>query len=132
MARVDVALLIACLALAAGVAVPRQDRLAGDDRREAVLALARNAGNALAVTRARWEQSGRPATVAGSRGTVALVHGYPSTGTLPLLLSAAETAGFHYRDGRWQHAEAPDCAVAYRAPAAAGDQPGLHVLTAGC
>lgn len=127
-------MLIACLALGAGVAVPRQDRLVDENERAATVALARNAKNALELTRLRWEQSGRPLTLPGSRGAVALVNGYPSVATLPLLLSAAETDGFTYADGRWVSREKPDpaCSVNYNVPPDGKTLPALKVVTTGC
>lgn len=133
MARVDIGLLIAGLALAVVVAVPRHTGLASEARRTEVSALARNAASAVQLAHRQWEAAGRPATLPGGRGTVAMVHGYPSAATLPLLLAEPELAPFAYERGTFQHGQASGpCGLNYLPPAAVGAAPVFNLLTAGC
>jgi hypothetical protein len=132
--RVDIGVVIACLALAAGFAIPRDNQMSQEARRAAVQALAQNTASSLALVHTRWESNGRPGAVDSGQGDVAMVNGYPSIATLPLLLTPAETAGFAYRQGSWQHRETSgaNCGVTYSPPAAADGPPRLRIATEGC
>ncbi len=133
--RVDVLIAIACLGAGAVVAVPRHARLASEVRLDEVEALALGAGTAADLAHARWLAASQPPVIDGTRGTVAMNHGYPSPATLPLLLAAAETSAFVYADGAWQHrgvAPGRACGVAYRPPAAPGQSPVITTRIRGC
>jgi type II secretory pathway pseudopilin PulG len=132
--RVDALVVIAIAAVAAGMAVPRQQDLAREARRAQVIALARSAGSAAALAHSQWEARGRPATVSGSRGLVAMVNGYPSAATLPLLLAEAEAVAFAHDAGRFRHVEAssPACGVSYAPPATGESAPRIVSQIDGC
>ncbi|MBL8202034.1 MAG: hypothetical protein JNK40_13790 [Chromatiales bacterium] len=133
--RVDVLVLIACLAAGTVVAVPRHARLAAETRLDEVTALSRSAAMAARLAHARWLAADRPPVIDGPRGTVAMTHGYPSTATLPLMLAGAETATFVYNDGVWRHGSVSasrSCGVAYSPPAAPGQDPAITPRTSGC
>jgi hypothetical protein len=132
--RVDAVILVAIVGMAAGFAVPRQADLARAARREQVEALARSAGSAAALAHAQWEARGRPPTLPGARGLVAMVNGYPSAATLPLLLATAETAPFAHESGAFRHAAADGrgCGVDYAPPGDSGAAPRITTLTDGC
>jgi hypothetical protein len=132
--RLDVAILIACLAAGTVVAVPRHVRLAADTRVDEVESLARSASLAAQLAHARWLAGNEPPTIEGVRGLVAMNHGYPSSATLPLMLADAETNTFIYADGMWRHRAAGEaaCGVAYSPPAAPGQNPAITPLTGGC
>lgn len=129
----DVALLIACLGIGTGLAIPRQARIASDVRRAEVESLARSASTAADLAHARWLAADHPATVPGVRGAVALVQGYPSPASLPLLFAEAELGAFTYSGGTWQHREAgADCAVRYAPPSDPDGVPAIQADTSGC
>jgi hypothetical protein len=132
--RVDVVVVIACLAAGTFAAVPRHVRLAADARLDDVEALTRSATTAARLAHARWLAAGEPPTIEGPRGVVAMTHGYPSSATMPLTLAEAETATFVYGDGMWRHRAVPDraCGVAYSPPAVAGQNPAVTSHTRGC
>jgi len=133
--RVDVLVVIACLAAGAVVAVPRHVRLAADSRLDEVEALTRSATTAAQLAHARWLAAGQPPTIDGPRGVVAMTYGFPSTATLPLMLAEAETATFVYGDGVWRRRDLAGnrpCGVAYSPPAAPGQNPAITPHTRGC
>ena len=132
MGRVDLAIVIACFGLVLGLALPSQSELAHDARRQAVHALARNTDTALELTRRRWEEAGRPVTVDGAQGPVAVVNGAPSVATLPLIVTPAESAGFSYDNGHWTLDGVKDCSLSYAPPARDGQDPLLTVTIYGC
>lgn len=132
--RVDAVILVAIVAMAAAIAVPRQSGLASEARRGQVAALARSAESAARLAHSQWEARGRPPAVPGSRGLIAMVNGYPSAATLPLLLAEAETAPFVHEAGAFRHAEAgaAGCGVQYAPPADSGAPPRITATTDGC
>ena len=133
--RVDVVVLIACLAGGTVVAIPRHAGLATEVRVEEVTALARSATTAAQLAHARWLAGAQPPVIDGPRGVVAMTYGYPSAATLPLMLADAETATFTYSEGVWQHrglSGRRPCGVAYSPPAAPGQNPAISAQTRGC
>ncbi len=131
--RVDAAILVAVVAMAVAVAVPRHWQMASSQRQDEVAALAQGMTSTTALAHARWSAAGGPLTLATPRGKVAMVHGYPSVATLPLLFEPSEVAAFRHAAGRWQHAgtDGP-CGVRYGAPAAPGERPAIVVDASGC
>lgn len=132
---VDVGILVACLALTAMFAVPRHNQIASDARRAEVASLARNVERAAGLAHLLWESSGRPATVSGSRGKVAMINGYPSIATLPLMLDGPEVMSFDYERGSWRHGgvrAGRSCGVSYAPPVGADAHPAITPLLAGC
>lgn len=135
MRRLDIAILISALAIAAGVAVPRQGEMARDARRNQVVALARGAASVTELAHTRWLVAGEPSTLQGPRGLVAMSEGYPSSGTLPLLFDEAELLPFAYAGGAWQHREVSTgryCGVIYMPPDKPGDQVRIVTRLDGC
>lgn len=135
LSRVDIAILITLLGAAAVVAVPRQMQLAGEVRRSEVEALARNAGSAMSLAHAQWNAAGQPSVVAGRRGAVAMVNGYPSLATAALLLDEPEMISFNYAAGTWQHRGARGsgpCRVRYVPPPDADSEPSILAEADGC
>jgi type II secretory pathway pseudopilin PulG len=131
--RVDALVVVAVAALAAAVAVPRQQDLARDTRRAQVVALARSAGSAATLAHSQWQAGGKPATLRGTRGLVAMINGYPSAATLPLLLAEPEAAGFAHDAGEFRHSGAAgSCGVRYLPPASAGTAPRIVSNLEGC
>ena len=134
-ARFDAAVLIACLAAGAVVAVPRHAQLAADVRMAEVTALARAVTTAAQLAHSRWLAANQPPTIDGPRGVVAITYGYPSAGTLPLMLAVAETATFAYDGGVWRASSLQvdrPCGVSYQPPVAAGQNPAISAHTSGC
>lgn len=136
MRRLDIAILIAGLGIAAGLAVPRQGGMAREARRADVLALARGTGSVTELAHTRWLAAGEPSTLQGHRGMVAMSQdGYPSSATLPLLFDEAELASFAYAGGAWQHREVSAgryCGVLYTPPAAPGGEVRIVTRLDGC
>jgi len=134
-ARLDIAILIGCLGIAAVVAVPRHAQISTEIRVADVKALARGAAMSAELAHARWVAADQPQTISGVRGVVAMTHGYPSAATLSLMLADAETAAFRYEDGTWRHASVPagtDCGVTYQPPIAPGQSAVITDQTSGC
>ncbi len=133
--RLDVAVLLAALVLAGMIAVPRHVNLARDARQAEVGVLLENISGAAELAHSMWVASGEPAAMPGTRGMVAMVNGYPSVATLPLMLETPEAASFDYLRGRWQHlevAENRECGVRYTPPAALGELPTIEAALDGC
>lgn len=131
----DIGVLLACVALAAVVALPRHVQLTADARRADVEGLAHRAELAAERAHELWERAGRPPTVEGRRGRVAMIHGYPSTGTLALMLSEPEQSAFLHGRGLWQHAEvdaASPCGISYLPPGRPGSRPVIAMRLDGC
>ncbi len=133
--RLDVAVLVAVLVLAGVIAVPRHVNLARDARQAEVGALHQSIGSAAELAHSLWVSSGEPAAMPGARGMVAMVNGYPSVATLPLMLEPPEAESFDYVRGRWQHLEVAEnrsCGVIYTPPAALGEVPTIQAALDGC
>ncbi|MEZ5564330.1 MAG: hypothetical protein R3F24_01905 [Gammaproteobacteria bacterium] len=133
--RIDIAILIACLGAGAVVAVPRHQMFARETRAAEVSALSFGAATAAQLAHTRWLAAGQPATIDGTRGVVAMVNGFPSPATLPLMLTESETLAFAYDSGVWrQRAVGVDqpCGVAYQPPPAPDQNPDIQARTSGC
>ncbi len=133
--RLDIAILIACLGAGAVVAVPRHAQIATDVRLAEVTALVRAATTAAQLAHSRWLAADQPPTIDGPRGVVAMTYGYPSVGTLPLMLAVVETATFAYDGGVWRASSVQvdrACGVSYQPPVAAGQNPAISAHTSGC
>ena len=121
--RLDVAVLVAVLVLAR---VTSQAEVG---------ALHQSIGSAAELAHSLWVSSGEPAAMPGARGMVAMVNGYPSVATLPLMLEPPEAESFDYVRGRWQHLEVAEnrsCGVIYTPPAALGEVPTIQAALDGC
>lgn len=135
MRRLDIAILISALGIAAGLAVPRQGEMARDARRNQVVALARGAESVAELAHTRWLAAGEPSTLQGQRGLVAMTDGYPSRATLPLLFDESELLPFAYAGGAWQHREVSTgryCGVLYTPPEKPGDEVRIVSRLDGC
>ena len=133
--RIDIAVLVACFAVLAAVAVPRQLQLSGEVRRADAQSLAGSVASAVQLANSFWLASDQPARLELARGDVAIINGYPSMTTVANTLEESETAAFEFSRGRWQHRDSRSsapCGVSYSPPAAIGELPRIVIEQSGC
>ncbi len=133
--RLDVVLAVACLAVLAAVAIPRQQGMTAAARRAEVNALAGSIRGAAAFGHALWEARDEPSGVDTARGHVRIVNGYPAAADLALLLEPSEAMAFRHAQGSWRHRDAgvdERCGVSYAPPASARVDPDVRLQVSGC
>jgi hypothetical protein len=133
--RLDIALVVAVLALLAAVAVPRQQDMSAAAHRREVDALAQSIRGAAQFAHDLWRNQGEPPVLALARGEVRIVNGYPAAADLALLLEEPEAMAFRQVGGAWQHRDRSAgrlCGVAYAPPAAGGGAPEVRLHLKSC
>ena len=134
--RVDVFVAIACLGALAAVALPGQREVTAETRRMETAALASSLHSAAALGHSLWRARGAPEMLEiernGTMVRVAMLNGYPTAASLPLLLEAPETTGFSQVGGAWRHGGTAACAVSYAPPRFMGNRPEISTDTSGC
>jgi hypothetical protein len=125
---------VACLAVLAAMAIPRQLAVSAEARRAQVVALEASIRSAARFGHSLWQAAGAPEALEAGRGRVTMVNGYPSATGLSLLLEQAEAMAFTHEGGAWRHRDggAERCAVLYAPPARRGAAPSVEVDVGGC
>ena len=117
------------------VAVPRHASIAEQARRTDVATLARGIDSAADLAYTLWQVSGEPDAINTDRGRIRLIHGYPDSASLMVLLEQSETMPFEFNGIHWQHRDSTadsGCRVSYKPPAEAGQLPLITVDDADC
>ena len=134
-AQTDLIILVACVALVAVVALPRHVLIDRSTKQQAVSMLAASVRSSTDLAHALWEQQGQPSAVELHQGPVAMVNGYPSLGSLPLVISNPEARHFGYAAGRWQHLDvnpSAPCGVEYQSPLKPEEPASITMHLDGC
>jgi hypothetical protein len=137
LARLDVVVAIACLGTLATVALPRQREVMAETRRTETHALVASLRSAASFGHALWIARGAPDSLAiernGATVRIAMVNGYPSAASLPLLLEEPELAGFARTGATFRYRGAGEgCSITYVPPQRPGTAPGIDADTSGC
>lgn len=132
--RFDIAVLLSCLSVLAGVATPRYFAAEVEVRATAVDALAGNVEGAAHFAHAVWKARGEPAVLELNGEPVELVHGYPVPESLLVILQRPELIGFVYDAGTFRYAQARGaaCGVRYHPPAVPLGTPRVERLLNDC
>ena len=134
--RLDLVLAIACLSILAVVALPNHRVATAETRSMETAALAASLTSAAALGHSLWRARGAPGKLDiernGTMVRVAMVNGYPSAASLPLLLEEPETNGFSQVGASWRHGGTATCAVTYAPPRWMGNRPEISTDTSGC
>jgi type II secretory pathway pseudopilin PulG len=139
--QVELVVVITVLGILCSFAIPRFTRLENDVRAAEVVALSVNLRSAAAAAHAQYLESGRRLGSANLKGkTVQLKNGYPDAGPNGVRLAVPDqsdfTISFTPTSVTYSKTGAPapaQCAVTYRASAAASSEPAITDLhTGGC
>jgi len=133
--RIDLAILVVCIAMLTVVAVPRYAGISHQSRYRQVLALSQSLTSAVRLADSIWNANGRPVQLQLQGGTIDMVNGYPTPATVSVLMNEPELAAFDFNDGSWQHAAVPRrrlCGVSYWPPARFGELPMIRTHLSGC
>lgn len=121
--RVDVVIMLTCVAMLGAIAVPRLSSVSHENRYHQAVILSNSVENAAKQANAHWRANGKPSELQLNGGVVDMVNGYPSAATLSVLVDDDELSPFDFNDGSWQHAAVSRrqlCGVSYWPPAQSG------------
>ncbi len=133
--RVDVVIIVMCIAMLAAVAMPRYVNSSQDTRHNQAVALSGSVESAVRRANAVWQASGEPRHLQFDRGTVEMVNGYPTAATLAALIDTDDLAAFDFNDGSWQHSGVSRrhlCGVSYWPPEQPGQAPVIRPHLGDC
>jgi len=129
---IELVVVITILAILAAFAIPRFASLEVEARAAATEALGGSVRSGAALAHALFLATNTtPVDMEGTN--IDIVNGYPTTASIQNVLSDA--TGFTFAAGVWTKDGANDntnCRVTYTAPAAAGQSPGIAVLSSTC
>jgi MSHA pilin protein MshA len=134
--RIELAVVLAVMAMLASFAIPRFTSIENEGRIAAIASLSASIRNASALAHAQWLASGRPDTIDVEGQAVTMRNGYPDAGQTGLPTALPDAAGFSATIGngaviyKKSGAPKPDqCSVVYSPPATSGSPPKILLYT---
>jgi MSHA pilin protein MshA len=134
--RIELAVVVAVMAMLASFAIPRFTSIENEGRIAAIASLSASIRNASALAHAQWLASGRPDTIDVEGQAVTMRNGYPDAGQTGLPTALPDAAGFSATIGngvviyKKSGAPQPDqCSVVYSPPVTAGSPPKILLYT---
>jgi len=134
--QIELAVVLAIMALLASFAIPRFTSIENEGRVAAIASLSASIRNASALAHAQWLASDRPDTIDVEGQIVTMRNGYPDAGQTGLPTALPDAAGFSasITNGAviYKKSGAPNpdqCSVVYSPPATTDSPPRILLVT---